>query len=142
MDLYGKLRTMDVLIVDEDPWLRDALATFLGVEGVRCTSAGSIGEGTDAIRIRKFGVIFCNYWLEAMDGLAFLKSIRSSQPDAVRILVAHFVPGEAFEELKEERSIRLLRKPIHVETMERMIREELSRRNPAIMPPAAPLDGG
>lgn len=141
MDLYGKLRTMDVLIVDDDPWMRDALATFFGVEGVRCTSAGSIGEGIEEIGKRNFGVIFCNFWMEGMDGLSFLKDSRIRQPDAVRILIAPFVPGGTLEELKEEHSIGLLRKPIRIETMEKMIGDELSRRNPATMHLAPPCDG-
>lgn len=133
MDLYRILRTMDVLIVDDDPWMRDALANFFGVEGVRCVTAGNIREATGEIRKRKFGVIFCSFWLEKMDGLSFLKNSIVSQPDAVRILIAPFVPGGALEELKEEPSIRLLRKPIRIEAMETMLGEELYRRKPAVM---------
>ncbi len=141
MDLYGKLKAMDVLIIDDDPWIRDALVTFFGIEGVRCATAGTIGEGTWEVRKKKFGVIFCSFWLEGMDGLAFLRSSRTSQPDAVMILVAPFVPAGVLEELKEEPFVRLLQKPIRIEAMETIIREELSRRRPAIMAPAPDHEG-
>lgn len=137
-ELYAELRKREVLIVDEDPWTREALAVFFSMEGVRCTALGSIEKAVEAIRERKFDVIVCEHWLEGANGLWFLKFADGANPDAVKVLITSYPTEEIRAEVDRNPAIHLLPKPFRIEVLEEMLERGLGRgkARPTRRPPS------
>ncbi|HVR42579.1 MAG TPA: sigma-54 dependent transcriptional regulator [Thermoanaerobaculia bacterium] len=67
-----------ILIIDDEPSIRDTLRDILVDEGHRCTLAESAEEGLAAYAKEDFDLILLDVWLPGMDGLALLERFRSA----------------------------------------------------------------
>jgi two-component system nitrogen regulation response regulator NtrX len=78
-----------VLIVDDEPEIRDSLESILVEEGYLVTSAGTAEEALALLRDAAFDVVLLDVWLPDRDGLDVLGEIRlmdsASVPEVVVI---------------------------------------------------------
>ncbi len=78
-----------VLIVDDEPEIRESLQAILVEEGYLVTTAATAGEGLLLIRDAAFDVVLLDIWLPDRDGLDALAEIRgmdaASVPEVVII---------------------------------------------------------
>ena len=72
-----------ILIVDDEPEIRDSLAAILVDEGYTVTSAGTAGEALELIRDADYDVVLLDIWLPDRDGLDTLAEIRQIEPARV-----------------------------------------------------------
>ncbi len=71
----GKMRT--VLVIDDDPAVRDVLARFLGREGFRTLAAASGEEGLRLAREQRASAITLDVMMPGMDGWAVLLALKA-----------------------------------------------------------------
>lgn len=117
------LRTVDVLIVDDDPDTRDAFATFL----TSCVYSFAIArDGQEALAhlgsIRP-SVIFLDLEMPIMDGAEFLRRQRQD-PALARIPTIIMTAGDVDPAL--DSTDETVSKPIELETMLRIVRRHCS----------------
>jgi two-component system, NtrC family, nitrogen regulation response regulator NtrX len=76
-----------VLIVDDEPGLRDSLAGALADEGYSASSAESGEACLDLLRKTPFDVVLLDVWLPGIDGLEALQKIRNldGAPEVIMI---------------------------------------------------------
>lgn len=86
MDLYEKLRTMHLLVVDDDQWVRDSLQLFFQSEGCNTVALETAEEGLERTANCHFDIIFVDYRLPGMNGFEFLEHLKVSQTDSFKIL--------------------------------------------------------
>lgn len=65
-----------VLIVDDEPEIRESLAAILADEGYTVTSAGTATEALQLIRDAAYDLVLLDIWLPDRDGLETLADIR------------------------------------------------------------------
>ncbi|KMO15742.1 response regulator, partial [Methylobacterium platani] len=65
-----------VLVVDDDPDVRERMTTMLTREGWRVASAENGLAGLDAVGVRKPGLILLDLMMPEMDGFGFLRALR------------------------------------------------------------------
>ena len=65
-----------LLIVDDEPGIRESLTGILEDEGYQVESAASGEAGLELIRKTAFDVILLDVWLPGMDGLETLERVR------------------------------------------------------------------
>ena len=70
--------TKTILVIDDDKMLRDALATGLCKADFDVVRAESAEEATEILKRLKFDAIVLDRMMTGMDGLSFLKQLRSS----------------------------------------------------------------
>ncbi|MGH6886737.1 MAG: sigma-54-dependent transcriptional regulator, partial [Geminicoccales bacterium] len=82
--------TADVLIVDDEPEVRDAIGAILGDEGYEVRHAADGGSALAEIEARPPGVALLDIWLEGstLDGLEVLEQVRRSHPDVPVIVIS------------------------------------------------------
>ena len=69
---------ISVLYVDDDACLLEICKTFLERSGsMRVETATSAGEGLDRIAVQEFDAVISDFEMPAMNGIAFLKALRS-----------------------------------------------------------------
>jgi chemotaxis response regulator CheB len=90
------LRQVNVLLVDDDPSIRNLLRTALSVE----EGFGEVREavdGRDALRVCEDfrpDVILLDYWLPRMDGAKTAAQIKELHPDARIVAFSGVVEGK------------------------------------------------
>ena len=90
-----------VLIVDDEPGIRSALAGILTDEGYDTVSTGSGSEAIELYRERRPDVVFLDIWLPDRDGLETLQSLRESDPAAAVVMMSgHGTASTAVKAMK------------------------------------------
>ena len=118
-----------VLVVDDDPRVRDALAHLLVRAGAAVDAAGSSAEARERIRVKVPSVIVCDIAMPGEDGYSFVRSLRgggSAVP--VIALTAHAREADATRALAAGFD-RHLAKPIDFDVLVASVHELLVARS-------------
>ena len=95
---------LDVLIMEDDPAIRLALAHALKNQGVEVRTCCSLESALEAIRGHSFDVILADLRMrgqECADGLELLKVVRKVSPDTRVIIMTAYGSDEVEAEVKE-----------------------------------------
>jgi DNA-binding NtrC family response regulator len=123
MDLFTRLKSMEILLVDDDEWIRDSLRLFFESEGCRLTALETAEEGMESLKSHNYDIIVTDYRLPGMDGLEFLKKIQHTQPHAMKILITAYRSEKIISEAARIGIQDFIDKPFTTKTIE----ESLSR---------------
>ena len=118
MDLFSKLKTMDILLIDDDEWIRDSLSIFFEGEGCYLTALETAEEGMEALKGQNYDIVITDYRLPGMDGLEFLKRIQDMQPHAMKVLITAYGSGEVVSEANKIGIHDFIEKPFTTKTIE------------------------
>ncbi|MGH6955170.1 MAG: sigma-54-dependent transcriptional regulator [Caulobacteraceae bacterium] len=82
--------TGDILIVDDEPDIREMVAGILGDEGYGARVAGDSDEALAAIRARRPSLVVLDIWLQGagMDGLELLDLVKGLDPDLPVVMIS------------------------------------------------------
>ena len=123
MDLFRKLKEMQMLLIDEDGWIRDSMSLFFEGEGCHFLAVETAEEGLKALKRQAYDIIFVDYKLPGIDGLEFLKRIQETHPDTIKILISAYGNEDVVSEAKRMGIQDFIEKPFTIKTIE----ESLSR---------------
>ena len=123
MDLFTRLKSMKILLIDDDEWIRDSLKLFFESEGCRLTALETAEEGMESLKSHNYEIILTDYRLPGMDGLEFLKKIQDTQPHAMKVLITAFRSEQVISEAARIGIQDFIDKPFTTKTIE----ESLSR---------------
>lgn len=76
-----------ILVVDDEPAIRQTLETGLSLKGFGVTSAESGLEAVALLKKRNFDAVLCDVLMPEGDGLSVVKSVRENRPDLPVILM-------------------------------------------------------
>jgi len=128
----AQVRGPQILLVDDDPGVRNATAMLLRVVGCRVFSAGSVTEAADVVRRNPaIDVIVTDYHLEAGEsGLEVITAVRGILE---RQCGAVLITGDtsAAVRAKAAEGVRLASKPIRSDELLVLIRELMPAAGPA-----------
>jgi two-component system OmpR family response regulator len=79
---------VEVLIVDDDPAIRDLLIAYLGDFGIRGSGASNGTEMRQALASRRFDIIILDLMLPSEDGLSLCRGIRAVSDIPIVMLTA------------------------------------------------------
>src|SRR5262249_8898187 len=101
-----------VLLVDDDPGVRDALGGQLELEGYAVTTAADGPQALELLRQLHFPVIISDQHMPGMTGLEMFTKVREIQPHASRILITGVMSVPTLVQAINEGEIhRFLAKP-------------------------------
>lgn len=86
---------MRVLIVDDDPGLRQSLGLLLASEGYDVAAEGSPTRALERAAVEPFGIILCDVRMPEMGGLEFLKRYREAGGGALVIVMSAYGGDDA-----------------------------------------------
>jgi DNA-binding NtrC family response regulator len=118
MDLFGKIKHMKILLVDDDKWIRDSMIFLFEVEGCELLAVETAEEGIKAIKQQEFDIAIVDYRLPGMDGLEFLRYIHRVQPETLRILITAYNDKQLFTEADQMGIEDFIAKPFTSEIIE------------------------
>ncbi|SFV18081.1 EAL domain-containing protein [Pseudoduganella namucuonensis] len=77
-----------LLIIDDDPFMRELLLTLFEHEGYRLLSAPSAEQAFDTLAHHDVHVILCDQQMPRMEGVAFFDRVKTMYPDTFRIVLS------------------------------------------------------
>ena len=128
MNLFGKLKQMKILLVDDDRWIRNSMTLFFEGEGCYLMACESAEEGLEALRNQNYDIIFVDYKLPGMDGIEFLKRAQESYPHAMKILLTAYKSDDVVSEAVGIGVDDFIEKPFTAKTIEESLSRLIEKR--------------
>lgn len=120
-----------VLVVDDDPTLRELFAALLREQGYRVATAADGNEAVRAVRQSRPDLVLMDQEMPGLDGLAAAREIRSLPGAGVPVvMISSRDDGPSFEAARAAGIGRYLVKPVSLSTLLSVVAEEVSRRAP------------
>ena len=118
-----------VMIVDDEEMVLAALRTFLELETPWMVHAfNSPAEALEAVSDHRVDVVMADFMMPDMDGISFLKEVRSLKPHVSRILLTGYADVEnAIRAINEAGLYHYLEKPWDNEHLRMVIRNGMER---------------
>ena len=123
-----------MLIVEDEPHLRDALRLILEDHGFGVETAATGAAGVELARRGDFGLVITDLRLPDMTGLDVLRAVRELNPRAGLILTTSYGSPEIFAEARTLGASAILDKPFSPEQLLHLIDETLDGRGPDARP--------
>ncbi len=127
MDLFSKLKEMQVLLIDDDEWIRDSLNVFFESEGCRLLALETAEEGVGALKKKDYDIIITDYRLPGMDGLEFFNRIRESHQHTIKILITAYGSEEVGSEAKRIGVEDIIEKPFTTKNIEESLSQLIKK---------------
>jgi len=121
MDLYSIINEIEILVVDDDEWIRDSLCLFFENESCPLSAVETAEEAIELLNLKSFGIIIVDYRLPGMDGLTFLKHIQKSCANTIKILITAYSTDETVSRAKALDVGDIINKPFTAEALERSL---------------------
>ena len=128
MDLFKKLKGMEIMLIDDDEWIRDSLCIFFESEGCHITALETAEEGMEAIKKHDYDILVTDYRLPGMDGLEFLRHVRGTQPHIMTILITAYKSEDIVSEAIKLGVQDFIDKPFTAQTIEESLSRLLKKR--------------
>jgi DNA-binding NtrC family response regulator len=124
-----QLQTCRLLVVDDEPLIRDTLVEFLSQEGLQVTACASAEAALELAAAQRFDVALCDVQLPGMDGIALLERLRKLSPETFVVMITAFATVENAVEAFQRGAHDYLMKPILLDEVLSKIRRLLAFRD-------------
>lgn len=118
-----------VLIVDDEPRLRQVLARLMSRDGFECRDAA---DGAQALAVLEEGgtmpLVLSDLRMPGMDGIELLKRIRERWPDTAVVMITAVADVEVAVSCLALGAMDYLTKPFHLEEVRARVRQALEKR--------------
>ena len=114
-----------VLIVDDEPIVRESIRDWLKEAGYQVATAESGEEALEMMKKKDFGVVVLDMRLPGKTGISILKEIKTLKLETKSIIITAYPSAELAAEAKKLGAVDYLIKPIVPDDLERLIRETL-----------------
>jgi len=119
---------MRVLLIDDEPGLRNAATRYLEQVGITVDPAGEGSAALELVARTRYDVIICDVRMPGMNGTEFIAHLRRDHPDLLGRLILS--TGDTFDPdtaaLLRDVAVPTLVKPFDFESLERLIRDTAS----------------
>jgi len=121
MNIFTTLRNLNILLIDDDEWIRDSLSMFFENEGCHLNTLEDAEKALEIIECDHFDIMIVDYKLPGMNGLDFLKRIKNAYPDLKMILITAYRNDEITDEAGKIGITQIIDKPFTTSTVEQCL---------------------
>jgi two-component system, cell cycle sensor histidine kinase and response regulator CckA len=117
----------EILIVDDEPFVRDVVARMLHKAGYKTRAAGSGAEALDLARDHpEIGLVVLDLKMPGMDGWETLRRLAEIRPN-LRAILTSGCAGDEQPDRDDPRVVGFLPKPYVIETLLQLVRQGFER---------------
>ncbi len=114
-----------ILIVDDEPIVREAIRDWLKDAGYQVATAESGEEALELIEKQDFSVMVLDIRMPGKTGITVLREVKALKPKIKSIIITAYPTAEFAAEAMKLGAVDYLIKPIQPDDLERLIRETL-----------------
>lgn len=118
-----------LLVVDDEPVIRETLCEYLTQEGLHVTACGSAEEALALAAGQRFDVVLCDVQLPGLDGIELLERLRKISPETFVVMITAFATVENAVEAFQRGAHDYLMKPILLDEALSKVRRLLAFRD-------------
>jgi len=122
-----------ILIVDDEPGIRDALRGVMEDEGFSADSVATGEECLEAVEQRAYGCILLDVWLPGIDGLETLRQLRAAGSDAAVVIISGHGNVETAVRATKLGAFDFIEKPLSIEKTLLTVRNALRQQRLELM---------
>ncbi|HUG35677.1 MAG TPA: sigma-54 dependent transcriptional regulator, partial [Candidatus Limnocylindrales bacterium] len=124
----GPIKALRVLVVEDEPDLRDVVVNRLARLGTAVQAAPDGIAGGELLRKHEFDIVLLDLRMPRMSGIEFLRALRADGHDAeVIVMTAHAEVDTAVEALRLQ-AFDYLTKPFRARDLERVVGRAIEHR--------------
>jgi DNA-binding NtrC family response regulator len=123
------LTTARVLVIDDEPLIRDTLAEYLAQQGFTVDGAGSGEEALERAAGVRYDVALCDVQLPGIDGIETLERLLKISPQTFVLLITAYATVENAVEAFQRGAHDYLMKPILLDEVLGKVRRLLAYRD-------------
>ena len=116
-----------VLIVDDEPIVRESIRDWLDDAGYEVYTAESGEEALELVEKQDFSIIVIDVRLPGKTGIKVLSEIKQQKPQIQSIVITAYPSAELATEAMKLGAVDYLIKPVNPDDLESLIREALIR---------------
>jgi len=117
-----------ILVVDDDPDIRQTLAEILGYDGHVVEVAGDGLEAQRLIEKVAFDIVLCDVRMPGKDGMELLEWAKKNRPDVEFIMLSGHATIDMAVEATKKGAFDFLEKPLDLPKLEILIRNATEKR--------------
>jgi two-component system nitrogen regulation response regulator NtrX len=118
----------NILVIDDEPGVRDALEDILRDEGFTVATAASGEEGLEALEVNRFDAVLLDVWLPGIDGLETLIRLRQRHVDSEVVMISGHGTIETAVRATKLGAFDFVEKPLSLERTLLVLRNALRQR--------------
>ena len=115
------VRGTRILVIDDDPAVRDVLASMLAKAGHEVVKAGGGREGLELFQTTTFDLVFTDLGMPDMTGLEVAATVKEQSPTTAIVMITGWGRELDEEKLREEGVDLLLCKPFDLVTVQNSV---------------------
>ena len=117
-----------ILVVDDEPGLRDVLSIMLKRAGYAVTMATDGEEAIELLNKEIFDLVITDLKMPKVDGMAVLRAVKSTSPETVVLIITAFASADSAVEAMKQGAYDYLTKPFQVDEVQLIVRNALEKR--------------
>jgi DNA-binding response OmpR family regulator len=121
----------DVLVVDDEPVVRDAVRLVLGHEGFRVEAANDAEAGLAHAGLQTCRLLLCDLMLPGQSGLELLRAVRAARPELPIVMMTGYATDANADSALEAGASAFLAKPFDDSELLTLVRQVLARTTDA-----------
>jgi len=114
MDPFSKIKTMKILLIDDDELIRDSFQLAFSQKGCFLMAVESAEEGLCVLQNNKFDIIISDFALPGMNGIDFFKQAAINQTNTANVLISGNISPKKLSEKNEAKVHDFVQKPFSV----------------------------
>jgi len=120
--------SIDCLVVDDEPRLRQVLLHLMRSDGFRCYEASNGAEAVELLERQPVTLVMSDMRMPRMDGIELLKQVRARWPDIAFVMITAVADVEVAVSCLSIGAMDYLTKPFHLEEVRARVRQALDKR--------------
>lgn len=122
------INTPYVLIVDDEPRLRQVLTHIMRRDGFSCVEAANGVEALEQLRRYPFSLMLTDLRMPRLDGMDLLRHVRAHHPDIAVVMITAVPDVQAAVNCLSNGAMDYLTKPFHLEEVRARVSQAMDRR--------------
>ena len=119
---------LEVLVVDDEPRLRQVLLHLMRSDGFQCFEACNGAEALEMLERQPVPLVMSDMRMPRMDGIELLKRIRQRWPDTAVVMITAVSEVETAVSCLALGAMDYLTKPFHLEEVRARVQQALEKR--------------
>ena len=118
---------MRILVVDDEPGLRQTLSVILGGEGYEVATAANGGEALELLARQEMDLVLCDLRMPGTDGMAVLDAHRARDGKALVIVMSAYLDDDQALEAMRRGAYDVIPKPFRADQVLLIVRKAVER---------------
>lgn len=121
-------RGVACLVVDDEQWIRYALAQLMRSDGFRCTEAADGKEAIERLEQNPVALVLSDMRMPRMDGIQLLQQVRARWPETAVVMITAVSDVEEAVRCLSIGAMDYLTKPFQLEEVRARVAQALDKR--------------